>query len=134
MGIQNIPKTYLEMRDWADEYEERAMLPNDNNHELAEITLGLLVLYMPLFAKDFARNVLIGLMDDRLRKAMLYPPPPKYIKRFIAVFFIVRRFLMRNFFLPRWRPLQYTTQEMNQYGRHNTNYVDNDVYILFICN
>jgi hypothetical protein len=126
MHIENIPETYEEMRDWADAYEKRAMLPSELNHELAETTTALLLYYTPSLIKPFAKKVLIGLMDDTLRKAMMYPEHPAYV-RCINGFFTIRRFLIKNFFLPRWQPVKYVQDTQNQWGRYNINYTDNEV-------
>lgn len=128
MKIKNVPKTFDEVRDWADEYEKRSMLPNETNHELAEITTGLLLYYTPNIFKGFAKKVLIALMDDNLRKAMIYPPQPRSIHNFINYSFAIRGFLLRNFFLPRMKPVQFTQREKNKFGRYNINFADNAVF------
>src|SRR5438552_13819281 len=92
MKIENIPRTYLEIRDWADEYEKRAMFPSEQNHQLAEITTGLLLFYTPNVVKGFAKKLLVALMDDRLRNAMIYPPQSQFIHKFIGLSFAIRRF------------------------------------------
>ena len=127
MNIENVPKTYPEMRDWADEYEKRAMFPSETNHQLADLTTGLLLYYTPKFMKGFAKKLIIGLMDDRLRTAMIYPPQEPFIYNFIHVFFLVRGFLIRNFHLPRISAITLTQKEKNKYGRYNVNYTDNEV-------
>ena len=127
MNIENVPKTYPEMRDWADNYEKRAMFPSDTNHQLADLTTGLLLYYTPGFIKPFAKKLIIGLMDDRLRTAMVYPPQDPFIHTFITTFFQVRGFILRNFHLPRISPVQLTQKEKNKYGRYNVNYADNEV-------
>ena len=130
MKIENVPKTYEEMRDWADDYEVRNMVPNKMNHELAELTLALLTYYTPKTIKPFMMQILIGLMDNRLRSAMLYPPPHPFVGPFIKYSFAFRRFLLRNFFLPRTKPIHYTSREKNVHGRYNTTYADNEVFFL----
>jgi hypothetical protein len=127
MNIENVPKTYIEMRDWADEYEKRAMFPNETNHLLAEITTGLLLYYTPSLMKGFAKKLIVGLMDDRLRNAMMYPSQKPFIHNFINTFFQVRGFLIRNFHLPRMSRVQMTQEEKNKYGRYSVNYADNEV-------
>jgi len=127
MKIENVPKTYEEMRDWADGYEARTMVPNKMNHELAELTLALLTYYTPKALKPLMMQILIGLMDDRLRVAMLYRPPHPVVRPFIQYSFAFRRFLLRNFFLPRIRPIYYTSRGKNEYGRYTTTYADNEV-------
>ena len=127
MKIENIPRTYLEIRDWADEYEKRAMFPSEQNHQLAEITTGLLLFYTPNVVKGFAKKLLVALMDDRLRNAMIYPPQSQFIHKFIGLSFAIRRFLLRNFYLPRIKPIRLTSTEKNKFGRYNVNYCDNAV-------
>jgi len=130
MHIENIPETFEEMKAWADEYEKRAMLPCDQAHELAETAMGLLLFYIPRFIKPFVKRLLIAIMDDRLRKAMMYPEQPLWVYKFLEYFVAVRRFLLRNFFLPRYKGTSYTTEEKNQFGRYNINYTDNEVSLL----
>jgi hypothetical protein len=131
MQIENIPETYSQIRDWANTYETIAMLPRETNHKLAEITTNLLIYYTPDLIKPFAKKLIIGMMDDRLRTAMLYPPQPKWVYSFIMGFFKFRRVLLLNFHLPRWKPIQYVSKEKNQYGRYNINYADNEVPFPF---
>lgn len=127
MKIENIPKTFPEIRDWADAYEKRVMIPDAKNHKLAETTTGLLLYYTPKFIKGFAKKIIITLMDDRLRSAMIYPPQPPYMHKLVNFGYAFRAFLLRNFFLPRIAPVEYTQEKKNKFGRYNVNYVDNEV-------
>jgi hypothetical protein len=127
MHIQDIPETYEEMRAWADSYEKRVMIPNEMNHQLGETTIAILIYYTPSFIKPFAKKLIIGLMDDNLRNAMMYPVQPTYIYRFINGFFMIRRFLSRNFFLPRWKPVKYVQDKPNKWGRYNVNWAASEV-------
>jgi hypothetical protein len=130
MKIKNVPKTFEEIRDWADEYERQSMFPSQTNHELAEVTSALLLYYTPSMLKGLAKRFIIALMDDRLRKAMIYPPQPRFLHNFIDYSFAIRGFLLRNFFLPRMKRIQFTQREKNKYGRYNVNYADNEVFFL----
>jgi len=128
MKIENIPETYPEIRDWADEYEIRAMFPTDTTHQLAETTTALLLYYTPNAIRGFAKKMIIGLVDERLRGAMMYPPQPSWVHSLINGFFAFRGVLLRNFFLPRYTPLSFTRKEKNEYGRYNLNWSDNEVF------
>jgi len=130
MHIQNVPKTFNEMKQWAEDYEKRAMYPSEQTHELAETTMALLLFYIPGVIKGFLKRILIAIMDDRLRAAMMYPEQPAWLHLYINGFVAVRRFLLRNFFLPRYNPVLYTQQEKNKFGRYNINYTDNEVDIF----
>jgi hypothetical protein len=129
MNIENVPKTYIEMRDWADDYEKSAMFPSETNHQLADLTTNLLLYYTPTLIKPFAKKLIIGLMDDRLRNAMIYSPQGPFIHNFINGFFKLRGFLIRNFYLPRISRITFTEEEKNKYGRYNVKYADNEVFV-----
>ena len=130
MHITNIPRTYEEMRDWADAYELRAMIPSETTHQLAEVTTALLLHHVPSFLKGFLKRVIIALMNDRLRTAMVYEPQPRWIHALIEWGFYLRAVYLRNFALPRiWRKTL-TNEEKNQWGRYSINYSDNAVSSL----
>lgn len=60
-----------ELEDWAEKYEEKYMVPNKWNHQTAEETTAMLVYTAPNWAKPVLRNLVMVLMDDRLRTAMM---------------------------------------------------------------
>ena len=131
MKIKNVPETYEEMRDWADEYEKRAMKPTSTTHDLAELTTSLLLYYNPPFIKAFAKRVLIAFMDDRLRNAMVYAGQPAYIHNLIYWGFAVRRVVLRNFCLPRFKRVIWAAREKNKFGKYSINFADNEVMRTF---
>ena len=61
-----------EMNEWSAEYEKRVMVPDKNNHKIAEQTVAILLYSIPRFAKGIGRKIVSALMDDRLRRAMMY--------------------------------------------------------------
>jgi hypothetical protein len=127
MNVKDVPRTFEEMRDWADEYEKRAMVPSEPTHQLAEVTIGLLLYYAPGFLKGFLKRIIIAFMDYQLRTAMVYEPQPEWIHRLINWGFAVRGFLLRNFALPRIGRITFTSDEKNKWGRYTVNYADNVV-------
>src|SRR5579859_6269350 len=127
MGIKDIPRTYSEMRHWAAQYESRAMIPSSTSHELAEITTSLLIYYMPSFLKPLAKKLIIGLMDDQLREAMMYEKQAKWVYWCLSGFWAARKAYLRNFALPRIKPIYYTEKEKNEFGKYNVCYADNEV-------
>lgn len=133
LKIKDIPKTYSEVRDWASEYEKRAMVPTEANHQLAEVTIGLFVNYVPGIFKTIIKRIIIGLMDDRLRAAMMYAPQPYWVDAFINWGFRIRGFLLRNFALPRTKRIIHTSEERNRFGRYTVNFADNTVYNPFFA-
>jgi hypothetical protein len=103
------------------------MIPSPTSHQLAEITTSLLIYYQPSFLKPLAKKLIIGLMDTRLREAMMYPRQGRWVYWFIRGFFEVRKVWLRNFALPRWRGVYYTSEKENEFGRFVVNYADNEV-------
>lgn len=107
------------------------MLPSSRNHNLAETTTQLFLYNTPHIIKPFAKKLLIGFMDDILREAMMYPAQPRYIHTLINGFFMTRRFFLRNFCLPRLKPLRLLQHSQNEFGRYNVNFTDNEVRVYF---
>ena len=127
MGIHSIPRTYPEILHWSQTYESKTMIPTTPSHQLAEITTSLLIYYQPSCLKPLAKKLIIGLMDERLREAMMYPRQERWVYWVIEGFFGIRRVWLRNFALPRWRGVYYTSDKENEFGRYNVNYADNEV-------
>ena len=61
-----------EIMAWSEAYEKRAMVPDVNNKKTADETTAILLWTVPAALKEFGRNVVSALMDDRLRMAMMY--------------------------------------------------------------
>ncbi|KAF2272556.1 uncharacterized protein EI97DRAFT_426019 [Westerdykella ornata] len=84
------------LRIWADQYEERCMIPTEDNHKTAEETTSILVYNLPRFLQPVGRRAVIALMDERLRIAMMYPrvsslyyylvPGTLHLRRFVLSF------------------------------------------------
>lgn len=98
-----------DLKNWALSYEEEVMIPNEWNHKLANETTAILLYNMPEFMKPFGKHVVSSLMDDRLRKAMIYPEPPHYIAKLTTTLLAIRGFAIRWFFLPRPYVLRYNS-------------------------
>ena len=132
MGIKDIPRTYPSIQTWSQKYESHAMIPSPTSHDLAETTTSLLIYYMPSFLKPFAKKLVIAMLDDQLRLAMVYERQGRWLHWLIWVFFAVRKVYLRNFALPRWRGVYYTKAEMNEFGKFNVCYADNEVFPSFL--
>jgi hypothetical protein len=130
MKIDNIPETLSEICAWAEEYELHAMSPNVMNHQLAEVTTELLLYHTPRVTKSFAKKIIVGLMDDRLRNSMIYPSQPQYIHNIINAFFVVRGILLRNFVFPRSERITLSQKEKNKFGRYNVNFPTTEVRLF----
>lgn len=57
---------------WGQAYEEKCMVPDENNRRTAEQTIAILLWGVPKMLKPYGRMVISALMDDRLRTAMMF--------------------------------------------------------------
>ncbi|KAK4995191.1 hypothetical protein LTR66_004942 [Elasticomyces elasticus] len=57
---------------WSQAYEQRHMVPDEANKKTADETTALLLYSMPESLKPIGRQAVSALMDNRLRKAMMY--------------------------------------------------------------
>lgn len=130
MNIQNIPETFHALQTWSKDYERQTMKPTEASHQLAETTISLVLYHVPNFLKSIAKRLVIGLMDNQLRTAMILPSQPRWVRRTINGFFTVRRVLLRNA-LPRLKPFLWINDESNESGQYNVNWAYVDVYPVF---
>jgi ER-bound oxygenase mpaB/B'/Rubber oxygenase, catalytic domain len=63
---------YEDIKEWAKNYEKNCMIPARSNKQTAENTLRILLFTVPERFKWIGRNMIISLLDDRLRAAMMY--------------------------------------------------------------
>ncbi|RAH48197.1 uncharacterized protein BO95DRAFT_408625 [Aspergillus brunneoviolaceus CBS 621.78] len=103
---------------WADAYEAKCMVPHVKNRETADQTTEVLLYMVPEAFKHVGLKFVSYMMDDRLRKAMMYDPPPTAYARVFAGLLAVRRFAMRHLALPRPYILRYKTfTDVDEHGR-----------------
>ncbi|KAL9124971.1 MAG: hypothetical protein Q9217_005761 [Psora testacea] len=90
-----------EVAIWAEEYEEKAMVPDKNNLKTAEQTMAVLLWHVPSWAKPYAKKTVCALMDERLRTAMLYQRPSKIYFALLSIVFTTRKLFLRYLSPPR---------------------------------
>ncbi|KAL4872792.1 hypothetical protein BDV12DRAFT_161546 [Aspergillus spectabilis] len=90
-----------EIMAWSDAYEERCMVPDVKNREVADQTTAVLLYSVPKPFHPFGLHAVSFMMDDRLRKAMQYDPPPASYTSFFSFALNARRLAMRYLALPR---------------------------------
>ncbi|PYH44419.1 uncharacterized protein BP01DRAFT_424193 [Aspergillus saccharolyticus JOP 1030-1] len=98
-----------EVMAWSDEYEATCMVPHIKNRQTADQTTEVLLYMVPEAFKHVGLKFVSYMMDDRLRKAMMYDPPPAAYARFFSILLTVRQFAMRYLALPRPYLLRYKT-------------------------
>ncbi|KAJ6143810.1 hypothetical protein N7471_003263 [Penicillium samsonianum] len=114
-GIQ-----WLEEIDaWGEEYEAKFMVPDVKNREMADQTTAVLVYMLPEMLHPVGLQVVSFMMDDRLRKAMLYEPPSAFCTALLSTILTARRLFLRYLSLPRPYFLISTSivEEPDQNGR-----------------
>jgi hypothetical protein len=80
-----------DIKEWAEKYERQYMVPNKWNHQLAEETSAILLTDVPKPLKPVAKNFVKVLMDDRLRKSMMYNDPSPVYTYIISFIFAIRK-------------------------------------------
>lgn len=89
---------FEDVKEWADQYERQYMVPNKWNHQLAEETTAILITNVPKLLKPIVKNFVITLMDERLRKTMMYEKAPAIYPKIVNFVFGVRKILMKYAF------------------------------------
>ncbi|GFF25827.1 hypothetical protein IFM46972_01559 [Aspergillus udagawae] len=110
-----------EMGDWSRRYEEERMKAAPPNRAVADKTMDVLVYGMPGWVRGVGVSVATCVMDERLRTAMMYDPPPRVIKVIFGAAVVIRRFCLRYLALPRpyFMRLDVFTEKPNEFGRHH---------------
>ncbi|KAJ7611171.1 hypothetical protein FB45DRAFT_993325 [Roridomyces roridus] len=114
LNITDIPSSPEAFKAWIEEYESAHMLPAESNHSVAVHTTGELLFPIPrIFGlRAFAEGMVRGVLEDRVRIAMLEPEAPAYAKPLINALMAVFAFTEKNLLLPRWRPYTFVPMEM----------------------
>ncbi|KAF2691348.1 hypothetical protein K458DRAFT_438974 [Lentithecium fluviatile CBS 122367] len=100
---------FEDIKEWSEAYEKSYMVPDKWNHQLAEETAKILMINAPSSFHPYAKQVIIAMMDDRLRKAMIYDPPPPIYPRAISFIIELRKLVLRHLFPPRPYYLRFTS-------------------------
>jgi len=90
-----------EIEAWSAKYEARSMVPSAYNKKTADETTALLLYDVPAFGIPAGRAVISALMDDRLRKAMMYDAPPSWLQSSVETALNLRKLALRHLALPR---------------------------------
>lgn len=63
---------YEDIKIWAENYENKYMVPAETNKKTADELVPVLLFYVPRIFRPAAANIVGVLMGDLLRKAMMY--------------------------------------------------------------
>ncbi|KAL8298988.1 hypothetical protein RB597_007558 [Gaeumannomyces tritici] len=92
---------YDELDGWARAYEERNMVPHDDNLAVAAHTRELYLRDFPPFLRGLGANLLAASMDERFRTAIKFDRPSAAHYSIVAAVFAAKRFVCRHLLPPR---------------------------------
>lgn len=125
---------YEDLMRWTEKYEAAHMVPNQVNRDVANETLEILLYDLPRSMHGIGINAALVLMDERLRKSMLFGPPPRIYETIIDSVLQFRKFLLRYLALPRpymWRYID-VSEKPDKTGRiHREVYATEPWYVSF---
>jgi ER-bound oxygenase mpaB/B'/Rubber oxygenase, catalytic domain len=79
MGITDVPPNFVEFETLLDDYELRHFGTDSGGRAVSDATLNLLSGHCPKLLRRSMTTVSLSLMDDPLREAFGYPPPPRAV-------------------------------------------------------
>jgi hypothetical protein len=79
MGIRDIPSSYDEFEAFHDHYEQVHFRYDDANRRTGEATRELFVSWFPWLPGSLVRASVTALLDDRMREAFGFEPPPTWL-------------------------------------------------------
>ncbi|KAJ5096468.1 hypothetical protein NUU61_005824 [Penicillium alfredii] len=98
-----------EMDAWSMAYEERYMVPDAKNRETADQTTAILLYLLPQGLHPIGLQFVSFMMDDRLRRAMLYDPPTWFFASLFSALLNTRKLFLRYLAPPRPYFLRYAS-------------------------
>ncbi|EPQ53280.1 hypothetical protein GLOTRDRAFT_46084 [Gloeophyllum trabeum ATCC 11539] len=112
MNITDIPQTLGDLERWSANYEEGYMIPAQTNHHVAQLTVDEFLWFAPekFGIKDFLQRIVICMLEDRVRIAMISPCIFRYKEQPWSLHAIARgltggfAFFQRYCLLPRRSP------------------------------
>ncbi|KAJ5291250.1 hypothetical protein N7478_000501 [Penicillium angulare] len=90
-----------EIDEWCDGYEKECMVPDAKNRETADQTTAILLYMLPTMFHPVGLQFVSFMMDERLRKAMIYEPPTPFWTSVFSTLLTTRKLFTRYFMLPR---------------------------------
>ncbi|KAF2637956.1 hypothetical protein P280DRAFT_456668 [Massarina eburnea CBS 473.64] len=92
---------FQDIQSWAQTYEEKHMVPDPYNRQLANETVRILTANVPNALMPQAEKLVVSLMYPRLRAAMLYDAPAPIYTHLTEFALNARKFVLRHLTLPR---------------------------------
>ncbi|KAH0536405.1 hypothetical protein FGG08_006730 [Glutinoglossum americanum] len=123
LGCKYVPETVEEMVAWKEAFRKQEVYPHNDNRIFADSMKDMLLYKVPGFAKGFAFQCILALLDDEVATACRwdglkqeYHPTLRYwIHRLLHVRAFVHRYLTP----PRRHPYVRTSYLKNEWGLYN---------------
>ena len=121
-----------EVVEWGEKYEDMYMVPNESNKTTADQTTKILLWGVPNALKQHGKHIVCALMDDKLRKAMIYDKPPQIYFDLVEFVFTLRKIFLRYLALPRpyFMRVQNVTEKPSKEGRYFVQKYDSAPYYV----
>lgn len=105
MGIEDIPATLEELRDWKEQYATDNMIYAKTNGLVGELTMDVLVAPLPSFLKSFGKEAAKTFIEPRVLQAFGWEPAsPAFLCWLMPALLHFRGLILRNLIFPRTRP------------------------------
>jgi len=130
---ETIPRTFEDMVAAQQAYEEEYMVPADTNEYVGRSTVDLLLYWVPSCARGFAWQVILSLLDQRLRDGMKFGSPQRWAPPLVNGLIEVRRFALRHLVLPRSQrnpKLSLNDEKDPRTGRYFLRHADNEPWYV----
>src|SRR5437870_8067708 len=114
MAIKEIPESYDELERYNVEYERANFRFADSNARVARASRDMFLAWFPVLPKRLGAHAIAALMDDRLREAIGFPPPPRALARAVEGALRARSMAVR-LLPPRRRPKMRTQLRRRSY-------------------
>ncbi|KAJ3318714.1 hypothetical protein HDU76_000749 [Blyttiomyces sp. JEL0837] len=107
MGIVNIPDSYRQMEEYAEEFERTHASPHPTSPTLAQTNIDHLIHLLPLprlllpHILPFARSLAIALIDPSVRETLRLPPPHPFATTVCHLVLSLHSVIVRYLLLPR---------------------------------
>jgi hypothetical protein len=103
MAIREIPKTLAELERFSVEYERERFVYAETNRRVAYAARDMFLAWFPGVPKRLGTLGIAAIMDERLRRALAFPEPPRALVRTVELALRARGRLARAL-PPRRRP------------------------------
>jgi hypothetical protein len=129
MGMEDIPKTLEELKQWTKDYEEEHMYYADSNRKCVDATVNLFLRNVPKFFHGFAQDVAATFLEPNVRVAIGVETPPTWVSNLVNTMFKLRAFTIRYLSLSRFRDLDPLAHEGPDGRLHRKDWIFEPWYV-----